>query len=147
MKQRYIITLSLAIFAIFGSQSLFAQTCRVSTGKTSRGCKEYKDVYEYDYVDVKPEFPGGGSSMMDFINSKREYPQEAYKNGVEGRVTCSFVVNPDGKISNVKVLKGVEQSLNNEALRIISMMPDWTPGSLDGVRVPVRVIYCIPFRR
>lgn len=107
----------------------------------------YTEVYEYDYVQEKPEFPGGDNSLMNYINSTRIYPQEAYDSGIEGRVTCSFIVQSDGKISNVKVLRGVEKSLNEEAIRIVSQMPDWTPGRFNNYPVPVRVVRCIPFRK
>lgn len=132
--------------AIYGSQSAISQTHLINTGKYDNGNTVYTEVFEYDYVDVKPEFPGGGRSMINFINSNREYPHEAYANGIQGRVTCSFVVNTDGKLSNVRILKGVEPTLNEEALRLISIMPEWIPGSINGTAVPVRVICNIPFR-
>lgn len=124
-----------------------AQTCRVNTGKCTNGCTSYKEVYEYDYVELKPEFPGGGQSLLNFINDHRRYPEEAYNRGIQGRVTCTFVVNPDGKVSNISILRGVEQSLNEEAIRIISSMPQWTPGKINGKAVPVRVVCAIPFRK
>lgn len=136
-----------SILAIIIPETAFSQTCRVKTATLNNGAAVYTEVYEYDYVDEKPEFPGGGNSMIKFVNSNRNYPREAYNLGIEGRVSCSFVVNPDGKISNVCILKGVESSLNQEAVRLISMMPNWTPGKIDGHPVPVRVITCVPFRR
>lgn len=105
------------------------------------------EVYEYDYVSEKPEFPGGDTQLMEFINATRNYPDKAYREGIQGRVTCSFVVNTNGRISHIKVIKSVEESLNREAVRILSCMPDWTPGRVDGKIVPVRVIRSIPFRR
>ena len=77
----------------------------------------------------------------------RRYPKKAYEAGIHGRVTCSFVVNADGSVSHIRVLKGVEESLNREAIRILEEMPDWQPGSIDGREVPVRVIWSIPFRK
>lgn len=124
-----------------------AQTCRVSSGYTADGHKTYKEVYEFDYVEEKPEFPGGGTSLINFINEHRRYPAEAYARGVQGRVTCSFVINSDGSISNITVLRGVEPSLNKEAVRILSGMPLWTPGKMSGHNVPVRVVCAIPFRK
>ena len=124
-----------------------AQTCRVSAGVSADGRKIYREVFEYDYVNDKPVFPGGDSGIVDFINSHRSYPADAYRRGVEGRVICSFVVNADGAVSHLRVVKGVEQSLNDEALRILSLMPAWTPGRLNGRPVPVRVICTVPFRK
>lgn len=124
-----------------------AQKCRVSSGVTADGHVSYKEVYEFDFVEEKPEFPGGGTSLLNYINEHRRYPAKAYARGVEGRVTCSFVINADGTVSNVTVIRGVEPSLNREAVRILSSMPVWTPGKLEGQSVPVRVICAVPFRK
>lgn len=123
------------------------QTCRVSVGQCLNGASAYMEVYEYDYVEVKPEFPGGRQSMLNYVNENRNYPSEAYTSGIEGRVICSFVVNSDGKVSNVSIIKGVEDSLNEEAVRLLSNMPCWSPGQIAGQLVPVRVVYCVPFRK
>ncbi len=127
--------------------SVAAQTCRVNCGKSVNGHLVYKEVFEYDFVQEKPSFPGGDSKLIGFINDTRCYPADAYKKGVQGRVTCAFIVNADGSVSDIKVLKGVEPSLNREALRIFSLMPEWIPGKIDGRPVPVRVIRSIPFRK
>lgn len=127
--------------------STSAQTCRVSIGSGADGCQSYKEVFEYDYVDQKPQFPGGREALMEFINKTRHYPKEAYERGIEGRVTCSFVVNPDGNISHLRVIKGSHSSLNIEAMRILAEMPNWTPGKHGDKCVPVRVVHCIPFRK
>lgn len=124
-----------------------AQTCRVSCGVTGNGHKSYIEVYEYDFVSIKPEFPGGETGLLRFINNTRRYPKQAYKKGVQGRVTCSFVVNSDGSVSHVQILKGVESSLNAEAVRICKKMPAWTPGIHEGRAVPVRVVYPVVFRK
>ena len=147
MANTYIRIISLLILS-FGFYSLAqAQTCKVNCGVNHEGCLKYKEVYEYDYVTEKPSFPGGETKFVRYINKTREYPKEAYEKGIEGRVICSFVVNSDGSISNIQILRGVEKSLNNEAVRIISKMPDWVPGKIDGQNVPVRVIHPIGFRK
>lgn len=124
-----------------------AQTCRVSDGFAADGSHNFREVFEYDFVDEKPRFPGGNEALMAFINKTRRYPAEAYDQGIEGRVTCSFVVNPDGNISHLKVIKGSHKSLNVEAMRILAEMPNWVPGKHRDKCVPVRVIHCIPFRK
>lgn len=139
--------LAIAILAMIHTTDLYSQTCRIKIATLDNGNSVYTEVYESGYVDIQPEFPGGEFSLMRFINSTREYPQEAYAEGVEGRVTCSFVVLPDGKIDFIRVLKGVTPALDDEAVRIISKMPNWIPGKKDNHPVPVRVIYGIPFRR
>ncbi|MDE6339023.1 MAG: energy transducer TonB [Muribaculaceae bacterium] len=136
-----------ALFTCEGGLSASAQTCRVRAGNSSNGGQSYLEVYEYDYVNEKPSFPGGNAKLVEFINDTREYPAEAYKKGIQGRVTCSFVVNADGSVSHISVIRGVEQSLNREAVRIMSKMPEWLPGKHDGQTVPVRVVWSVPFRK
>lgn len=140
--------MAMALFAVMpAADDVKAQTCRVSMGVNAEGHKTYMEVYEYDYVTEKPTFPGGDSKLMEFINENRHYPKGAYKAGIQGRVTCSFIVNANGSISHVRVLRGVEESLNKEALRVFSSMPDWMPGRIENRQVPVRVIWSIPFRK
>lgn len=103
-------------------------------------------VYEYDNVDHQPHFPGGDSALLRFINHERRYPATAYHKGIEGRVLCTFVVHEDGSISHISVMRGVEHSLDREAVRVISQMPNWSAGSIDGQKVPVLCILPIPFR-
>lgn len=140
------ITVILATIFIL-SADVSAQTCRVAAGYSPEGHRIYKEVYEYDFVDEKPSFPGGDEKLVNFINKHRHYPAEAYSLGIEGSVTCAIVVNADGSVSNISVLRGVEPSLNKEAVRILSKMPRWTPGKHEGKAVPVRVIRCVPFRK
>lgn len=134
--------------AIFGIASgAKAQTCRVNIGTNHHGNACYIEVFEYDYVTEKPTFPGGDGNMITFINKTRKYPERAYKKGIQGRVTCSFVINTDGSVSHISVLRGVEPSLNKEAIRILSKMPEWTPGKINGQAVPTRVVRTVPFRK
>ncbi len=138
----------LLLFALFIIPSLAkSQTCRVSEGFAADGSLAFREVFEYDFVDVKPQFPGGNEALLAFVNKTRCYPKEAYEKGIEGRVTCSFVVNPDGNISHLKVIKGSHKLLNIEAMRVLAEMPNWIPGRHGGKCVPVRVIHSIPFRK
>lgn len=93
-------------------------------------------------VEKTAEFPGGSAAMYAFINKTMRYPQIAMENGIKGRVTCEFIVNKDGKIVDAKVIKGVDPSLDKEALRVISMMPPWSPGEQRGK--PVRSKFTLP---
>ncbi len=111
------------------------------------GMANYIEVYEYDFVTDKPSFPGGDRLLLSYINKTRSYPEQAYKKGIQGKVVCSFVVNRDGSISHVRVLRGVEPSLNREAVRVLKGMPLWNPGRLDGTAVPVRVVRTVAFRK
>ena len=105
------------------------------------------DVYEYDFVDVQPQFPGGEHGLVNFINKTREYPYHAYKQRVQGRVLCSFIVGKDGKIIDIKVIRGAgNESLNREAMRVIKEMPRWKAGKVNNRKVPVRCVLPIAFR-
>lgn len=146
-RKFHYILLALGLGVAAGTSEAQAQTCRVNIGTSPTGCISYMEVYEYDYVSEKPTFPGGDSQLMKFINSNREYPAKAYEKGIQGRVTCSFVVNTDGSVSHISVLRGVEPSLNKEAIRVLSQMPEWKPGRHNGQPVPTRVVWSVPFRK
>lgn len=96
----------------------------------------------FTVVETMPEFPGGQSAMLAFINKNLHYPIVAQENGISGRVACVFVVNRDGSIVDATVLRGVDPSLDKEALRVINSMPKWTPGKQRGK--PVRVKFNLP---
>lgn len=121
-----------------------AQTVRaVHTMSQARGTTT---VYEYNSVDIAPSFPGGKLSMMRYINRERRYPAAAYERGIEGRVTCGFVVLADGSIREVSVLKSAYPALDAEAVRLVENMPKWEPGIVDGVKVAVYCVLPIAFR-
>ena len=96
----------------------------------------------YDVVEQMPSFPGGISGLRTYLNQNIRYPAEAQENCVQGRVVVSFVVEKDGHISDVTVLRSVDPSLDKEAVRVIRNMPRWTPGKQGGD--PVRVRYNVP---
>lgn len=93
-------------------------------------------------VDVMPQYPGGDRELLKFIAQSIKYPTDAQEAGVQGRVICSFVVDKKGNIVEPKVIRGIDPSLDAEALRVIGMMPRWTPGRQDGKAV--RVLYTVP---
>lgn len=93
-------------------------------------------------VEDAPQFPGGESALMKYLNENIRYPIVAQENGIQGRVTCQFVVERDGSISDVQVVRGQDPSLDREAVRVIQSMPKWKPGKQRGV--PVRVRYTLP---
>ena len=96
----------------------------------------------YDVVEQMPSFPDGISGLRTYLNQNIRYPAEAQENCVQGRVVVSFVVEKDGHISDVTVLRSVEPSLDKEAVRVVRNMPRWTPGKQGGE--PVRVRYNVP---
>lgn len=82
--------------------------------------------------EKRPEFPGGTDALFKFLSSNLKYPDDAKKEGVQGRVICQFTVNKDGSISDITVLRHVHPSLDLEAVRVISIMPRWEPGVQNG---------------
>ena len=86
----------------------------------------------YHLPDQYPEYPGGIGNLMKQIENSIQYPEGARKKGVEGRVIVQFFVDEKGKVIEPQVLKSVEPSLNKEALRIVSMLPTWKPGTWEG---------------
>ncbi len=93
-------------------------------------------------VEENPEFPGGQTAMMKFLGDNIKYPVIAQENGIQGRVICNFVVERDGSITDVQVVRGVDPSLDREAVRVIQSMPKWKPGKQRGA--PVRVRFTLP---
>lgn len=93
-------------------------------------------------VEEQPEFPGGNAAMMKFLGDNIRYPVIAQENGIQGRVICNFVVERDGSITDVQVVRGVDPSLDREAIRVIQQMPRWKAGKQRGA--PVRVRFTLP---
>jgi TonB family protein len=98
----------------------------------------------YDVVEQMPEFPGGPAVLYETLVKSIQYPEEARIKGAQGRAIVTFVVEKDGSISNARVVKSVDPSLDAEALRVINTMPKWNPGKQNGE--PVRVKYTAPVR-
>ncbi|WP_446785795.1 energy transducer TonB [Macellibacteroides fermentans] len=96
----------------------------------------------FTVVETMPQFPGGDAALLQFLAKSIKYPVIAQENGIQGRVICAFVVNRDGTIVDAEVLRGVDPSLDKEALRVINTMPKWSPGKQRGK--PVRVKYTVP---
>ncbi len=94
-------------------------------------------------VENMPEYPGGFEAMSDFINANLEYPHEAKDAGIEGRVFVSFVVEKDGSVSSIKLLRGIGYGCDEAAMEVVRKMPKWKPATQKGK--PVRVQYQIPF--
>jgi protein TonB len=98
----------------------------------------------FDFVDKMPEFPGGQVEMIKFLSKNINYPTVALDQGVQGSIYVQFVIWKDGSVREVKVLRGVGSSLDNEAIRVIKMMPNWEPGTQRGI--PVNTRYTLPIK-
>lgn len=99
----------------------------------------------FEVAEKMPEFPGGMEKMMEFIMKNMKYPQEAKVAGVKGKVYVQFVVKEDGTLDDIKVIRGIGSGCDEEARRIVKLMPNWIPGEQRGKPVPVRMILPINF--
>lgn len=100
----------------------------------------------YSEVDTPPSFPGGMSKLMHFLSKNLKYPEQSAKNGIEGKVIVSFIVEKDGRLTNIRVEKSVAPELDAEAVRVISVMPKWNPGKQKGKTVRTSVTQPVRFR-
>lgn len=100
----------------------------------------------FDVVEQMPSFPGGDVALMQYLQKNIKYPVVAEENGVQGRVIVTFVVERDGSITDVKVAKSVDPSLDKEAMRVVKSMPNWIPGKQNGSAVRVKFTVPVTFR-
>lgn len=106
-----------------------------------------EEAIPFQFVEEKPSFMGGDANAFSkWVNERLVYPEIAKENGVSGRVTLQFTVNTDGSVSNIKVLRGVDPSLDKEAVRVVSMSPKWTPGKQRDRAVKVTYTFPVIFQ-
>ena len=126
----------MALMVVFGLTTVSAQKTVVAK----------KNQKVFDIVEQMPEYPGGQAALFEFISKNVKYPEDAVKKKVEGKVFVTFVVDTDGKITDVSLLRKVFPSLDAEAIRVISGMPNWIPGKQKGQVVRVKYTVPIMFR-
>lgn len=124
-----------------------AMAQKVQSKQRTNGVQKTENVAQksekyYDAVEVPPSFPGGPGAMLSWISSHIQYPAIAKENKISGRVVVQLIVEKDGSVSNVNVVRSIDPSLDREAVRVVSSMPKWTPGKVKGS--PVRVKYTLP---
>ena len=113
----------------------------------TKSTEELKNTNEvFVVVENQPEFPEGNAAMMKFLSDNIKYPADAIKNGIQGRVITNFVVEKDGSLTDVKVVRGTDPLLDTEAIRVIRSMPKWKPGTQKGQAVRVRFTLPVVFR-
>lgn len=100
----------------------------------------------FEVVEQQPQFPGGMGALNQWLGSNIKYPAMAAENGIEGRVIVQFVVERDGSVSGVHVVRGVDSSLDKEATRVVAQMPKWIPGKQNGSAVRVKYTVPVTFR-
>jgi TonB family protein len=107
---------------------------------------EVEECVSFAVVEQKPTFPGGDTALLSFISRNIVYPDEAKDSNIEGKVYVQFVIDKNGDVKNVSIVKGVCNSLDSEALRVIKMLPRWTPGKQRGKAVEVSYLIPINFK-
>ena len=122
----------MSLMALFGLTTVSAQKTVVAK----------KNQQVFDVVEKMPEYPGGQAALFEYLQKNVKYPADAEKKKVEGRVLVTFVVNTDGSITDIEVVRKTFPSLDAEAVRVISGMPKWKPGEQKGKKV--RVKYSVP---
>lgn len=108
--------------------------------------KKEKEQKVFDIVEESPQFPGGQSTLMQWLRTNIKYPKVAVENGIQGNVYVSFIVRSTGEITDIKIARSVDPSLDEEAIRTISRMPKWIPGKQGGEAVNVRYTMPLTFR-
>lgn len=122
----------MALMALFGLTTVSAQKTVVAK----------KNQQVFDVVEKMPEYPGGQAALFEYLSKNVKYPADAEKKKIEGRVLVTFVVNTDGSITDIEVVRKTFPSLDAEAVRVISGMPKWKPGEHKGKKVHVK--YSVP---
>jgi protein TonB len=115
---------------------------------TDLSAQERKEATPIEFInEEKPTFGNGDANAFSkWINKNLVYPEIAKENGIQGRVTVQFTIEKDGSVTNVKVLRGVDPSLDKEAVRVVSASPKWKPGKQKGRAAPVTYIYPVIFQ-
>ena len=129
-------------------------TFRLSGGKKKASSRiVQRQIKEVDtsgrvftVVQQMPEFPGGQASLLKYLATRIKYPAIAQENGIQGRVSCSFVVDTDGSLKNIEVIRGIDPSLDREAVRVIREMSKWNPGVQNNMAVAVKYTVPVTFR-
>jgi len=139
MVYKYLLLVPVFLFLLFFAN---CQNNDIATGIDLAKTSTPEENVVFEIVEKMPEYPGGQTALMSYLNKNIRYPEKAQANGVQGRVIVQFIVGRDGSITDAVIVRSVEEELDKEAIRIISTMPKWIPGSQRGR--PVRVKYTVP---
>ena len=126
---------------LLATLSVLAILFTINTTAMAQNKKTSNDKV-FEKVEDMPEFPGGEQAMMDFVGKNVQYPKEAMEKEISGRVMEGFIVEKDGSVNEVKIVRGIGGGCDEEAVRVVKAMPKWKPGKEKGK--PVRVSYMMP---
>ena len=142
---RSVFSVAILLASVLGSNNLMAESKDGALSVDICAPESEDDSSEDDLyinVDKRATFPGGAKEAYAFIKENLKYPEDAANYGIQGRVIVNFVVDKDGSISDIKVVRGVHPSLDAEAVRVVKLMPKWKPAENRGK--PVRTKYMLP---
>ncbi len=131
-----------SIPAVAGALESLATVSEATASSTTEKVKPAEDKEIYKSVEVLPEFPGGLEALLNYLSRNIRYPEEAHNANEQGKVVVKFVVDKDGTVCDAEILKGVSESLDKEAIRVVESMPKWTPGTVKGQ--PVDCFFTLP---
>lgn len=117
----------------------------LSYGQNQSGNKKVRAGFGVSVVQKEPEFPGGADSLQNFLNRSIEYPANARLNNIHGRVYVGFMIDRKGIVKEIRLLSGVNDELDKEAVRVAKLLPSWKPGTAGGSPVDVHYILPIDF--
>jgi protein TonB len=126
---------------LLATLSVLAILFTINTTAMAQNKKTSNDKV-FEKVEDMPEFPGGEQAMMKFVSENVQYPEEAKEKEISGRVLVGFIVEKDGSVNEVKIVRGIGGGCDEEAVRVVKAMPKWKPGKEKGK--PVRVSYIMP---
>ena len=133
---------AIGVFNVEGNDETAGEVLKAKEVIAEPEPPKVEETKVFDVVEEMPQFPGGPSALFEFLSKNIKYPVVAEENGIQGRVIVTFVVERDGHITDVKVVKSVDPSLDKEATRVVKSMPKWIPGKQNGSAV--RVKYTVP---
>ena len=143
MKQKNYFTQLLVAIATFFPMCVKAQT-NADTTLTTIDTSNNKSTLKIAVIEIQPAYPGGEKALFEYLANNIKYPKKALDNGIDGTVYVQFTIDKDGSVTDVKVLRGIGGGCNEEALRLIKSMPNWTPGTQQDI--PVKVKYALPIK-
>ena len=136
---------AIGVYTVEGNDEAEGEVLKAKEVVVDEKPKE-EETKVFDVVEQMPQFPGGPQALFEYLSKNIKYPVVAEENGIQGRVIVTFVVERDGSITDVKVAKSVDPSLDKEAMRVVKSMPNWIPGKQNGSAVRVKYTVPVTFR-
>lgn len=130
--------------SVMGQNREGEDTIKVKKPAPQQQGEAAKEPEIFVVVEEMPRFPGGDQAMMRFIHTNLNYPDSAIKYGIQGKVMVEFIIDETGRVTNARIVRGIGWGCDEEVLRIVNMMPKWTPGKQKGK--PVKVRFVLPIR-